>query len=270
MIIQSINFLIIAFVLSILAHWIAWVKGYFIKISDRYPSSQRVATRLLFFICFLLLYSIFPLFIGKLISWSSEKLGRESQAFYSTFISMLILSVSLILYKILSDTNEFPLKQIFNDFTMGIVSYLIALPTVGFVSTLLTFINIMVFSHKGEEQVAITYLKKALETPMHTTLTVLSICLLAPIIEEILFRGIFYRMLRNYFPFTGSVVLSSICFSFVHYSPSQGIGNIPLLGSLFVLSIYLGYIYERQRSLFSPIFLHAFFNLISAIRIISS
>ncbi|MBI3211827.1 MAG: CPBP family intramembrane metalloprotease [Simkania negevensis] len=49
-----------------------------------------------------------------------------------------------------------------------------------------------------------------------------------------------------------------------HLSSSQGVGNI----SLFIFALYLGFLYEKQCSLFASIALHMTFNSISVIRIL--
>jgi membrane protease YdiL (CAAX protease family) len=67
-----------------------------------------------------------------------------------------------------------------------------------------------------------------------------------------------------------AIVFSSICFSAFHFSFSQGIGNISLLFSLFVFALFLGFIYERQGSLFASISLHMTLNIVSVARILLS
>ncbi|NLZ05601.1 MAG: CPBP family intramembrane metalloprotease [Phycisphaerae bacterium] len=76
----------------------------------------------------------------------------------------------------------------------------------------------------------------------------------APLVEEMIFRGLFQTVLRSYLarPWP-AIFLTSALFAVVH-------GDKPHWPALFVLSIGLGYAYEKSGSLFRPIFMHAMFN----------
>ena len=91
-----------------------------------------------------------------------------------------------------------------------------------------------------------------------------AVIILVPITEEFLFRGLLQSWLKQKLrsPLC-SILFSSGIFVFFHYSSQLGLSNIPLLSSLFVLSCMLGYLYERQHSLWAPIGLHCFFNFMS-------
>lgn len=84
----------------------------------------------------------------------------------------------------------------------------------------------------------------------------------APILEEIIFRGIIMKGLINkgWQPWK-AILLSAVVFGLVHGNPWQFMGAI-LLGSV------LGLVYYRSKSLLLPILLHAFNNLCSCLLII--
>ncbi|MGA9920595.1 MAG: type II CAAX endopeptidase family protein [Candidatus Dormiibacterota bacterium] len=97
-------------------------------------------------------------------------------------------------------------------------------------------------------------------------LAVISIAVIAPIVEEIVFRGFIYGGLRPRWGVWASVLVSSAGFALAH-SFSVG-GSILLLGpSLFIAGVALALVYERSRSLIPGIVLHASFNLIAVIAI---
>ena len=86
---------------------------------------------------------------------------------------------------------------------------------------------------------------------------VLTAVVLAPLGEEIFFRGLLQSMFRRYLrrPWW-AIIVTSILFSAVHFPVIQS------LPALFTLSLALGYNYERTGRLYSPIMIHMLFNLI--------
>jgi membrane protease YdiL (CAAX protease family) len=80
------------------------------------------------------------------------------------------------------------------------------------------------------------------------------IIVLAPIIEEVVFRGLFYAALKSYFPWFVSLIFSSVIFSLIHE-------NVLAFTLLFSLSALLTFIYELYGKLFYPILIHSCFNI---------
>lgn len=91
---------------------------------------------------------------------------------------------------------------------------------------------------------------------------VLLTVIIAPIVEEIFFRGIVLQGLLNRYSDGVSIVLSSLIFGVVHL-------NIVQMLPAFVIGLMLGYVYVRtRRSLSTVILIHLFNNLISHIFIL--
>jgi len=90
-------------------------------------------------------------------------------------------------------------------------------------------------------------------------LILLTTIIVVPVFEELLFRGLFQTMIRSFLisPWP-SIVVSSLIFSMVHSNPKHW-------PALFVLSMCIGYSYEKSGSLFRPIFVHSLFNATSII-----
>jgi membrane protease YdiL (CAAX protease family) len=80
---------------------------------------------------------------------------------------------------------------------------------------------------------------------------------IAPLLEEMLFRGFVQTTLRSFINIRNSawaaIAISSAFFATMHADP----GHWP---ALFVLGVCLGYSYEKSGSLLRPIFIHSFFN----------
>ena len=89
---------------------------------------------------------------------------------------------------------------------------------------------------------------------------------LAPLSEEIFFRGFMYGGLRRRLPVWGAAAISGLVFGLLHYTGPDSIGVVPQLA---VLGVLLAWLYERTGSLWPPIMLHVVNNGI-ALAIVTS
>jgi len=81
------------------------------------------------------------------------------------------------------------------------------------------------------------------------------ICLIGPLVEEIIFRGFVYAGLRRMMGMVPAVVLSAALFASIHLSaPAGGMLMVGLIGAV------LAYLYERTHSLLPSIVAHAVHN----------
>lgn len=77
---------------------------------------------------------------------------------------------------------------------------------------------------------------------------------LAPISEELIFRGVTYQIARRVFPFWIANIIQAFFFGVFHQNMLQGCYT-------FVLALFLGYICEKGGSIYHVILLHFLFNL---------
>lgn len=90
---------------------------------------------------------------------------------------------------------------------------------------------------------------------------VITAVIMAPIFEEIVFRGIIQKgMINNGVKPWKAILLASILFGLIHGNPWQFVGAT-LLGCV------LGLVYYKTKSLLLPMLLHGFNNLCSAVLI---
>jgi membrane protease YdiL (CAAX protease family) len=85
-------------------------------------------------------------------------------------------------------------------------------------------------------------------------LQIISVVIFAPVVEEIMFRGILLNRLESRFPKWAAVVVSAALFGAMHLNWTQGI----FAG---LTGLALGFLYVRTRSLWLCIFAHAANNL---------
>src|SRR3954451_9840368 len=79
---------------------------------------------------------------------------------------------------------------------------------------------------------------------------------IAPLCEEVFFRGVLFRVLRQRMPLWPGALSDGILFGLVH-------GSLMILPVLAVLGIVFCYVYERTGSLFPTIALHSLNNTIA-------
>jgi membrane protease YdiL (CAAX protease family) len=90
-------------------------------------------------------------------------------------------------------------------------------------------------------------------------LIVFTTIVVIPFTEELIFRGMFQTLLRSYIvrPWP-AIIIASFIFIIFH----EDILHWP---ALFMLSLCLGYAYEKSGSLFRSIFIHSMFNALSVV-----
>lgn len=98
--------------------------------------------------------------------------------------------------------------------------------------------------------------KETARQMMDSWIGILNICLLAPVMEELVFRGAITReLLRRYRPWV-AIVISGFFFGLIHFNPVQSV-------FAFLLGILLAWLYWRTRSLVPCIVYHVLNNSIA-------
>lgn len=94
----------------------------------------------------------------------------------------------------------------------------------------------------------------------------LALVVLPPLAEEIFFRGFVYQSLRKFARLEVSAVATSLLFAAAHleFSGSGSLNWVAALDTL-VLSTFLIFLFERTKSLWPLVLLHAFKNAVAFI-----
>lgn len=154
------------------------------------------------------------------------------------------------------------------DLKAMIYTLLLAFPVIFFCNAFFELIIHGVFHLENlPDQIAVQWLKASFDFPFYFFLTSFTIVVIAPLLEETLFRGYLQSFLRKYLGAKVAIPITAFCFACFHFSPEQGWNNLPIIASLFPLALFLGYLYEKQGSLFASISMHATFNGISLMNI---
>jgi membrane protease YdiL (CAAX protease family) len=153
----------------------------------------------------------------------------------------------------------------------GTMGFLLIYPLLNLVS--LGVGAVLDYFHK---EMALHPALQALQSPMSLAVKlaiIASAAVVAPVVEEIFFRGLLQTALLQrgwgvipapQYSFTppsplhrwGAITIASAVFAASHLMPSQFL-------TLFVLALALGYVYERTGNLWASITLHAIFNAVN-------
>ncbi len=158
--------------------------------------------------------------------------------------------------------------SISHDLLIGVSAWAMSFPLIAAIGQASDLFLYALFQFQAYEQVAVRYLKMTLSSPEALTIALFTILFAAPIVEEFAFRGVLQNFCKCFVNTQLSIGISALIFALFHFSMSQGLGNISLLLALFVFACFLGYVYERQASLYAPIALHMTFNATSTLQIL--
>jgi membrane protease YdiL (CAAX protease family) len=101
-----------------------------------------------------------------------------------------------------------------------------------------------------------------------TALTIVYAVVIAPIGEELFFRGVLFRTLRDRHGFWVGAVGSAVGFGLIHYIPGSAIDAALLMLVMFLTGIALCFLYERRGTIVAPLATHVTFNVIGIVLIL--
>lgn len=197
--------------------------------------------------------------------------GEESEAWLGIF-NNIILFAMLAIYSFMKWEKVktfFGKGPFFHDFLIGILTWLISLPLASLVGEIADLF-LSSFRERAVDQTAVLHLKQAAMHPSLFLATAFMVVTIVPFVEELLFRGYLQTWLRQKIGYKGAIVATSVIFSLFHFSSSQQYDNVLILTILFTVSCFMGFVYERQKSLFASFGMHAMFNAVTTFSIFLS
>lgn len=227
-----------------------------------------------FFVFLLLQFFLLPLFLLLGIDKKAYSLSNVEAMGWLNITSILLLAGLLMLFLLCFKRGPlfklFYSKQPALDVLLGCLTWGIAFPSVLVYSLFMQIILGDYFGFSLVDQLAVRQMKGILPYKELFYATTLMVVVLIPMIEEVLFRGFLQSSLRGYLSSWSAIIICSLIFALFHFSLSQGMNNFNILGSLFFLSLFLGFLKERQGNLLAPIAMHATFNGISVVMVLNS
>lgn len=212
-----------------------------------------------------LILSFYALFRGWNTAQANNWLNNSvvgQFAFVLLFESFNVLLLWLILRRYGKKLSSLGLKKIrLRDGGYGLMAYpaylIIYLIAIGLVTHFVHGLNLNQSQNIGFNSV---------HGNTQLVLTFISLVILPPIAEELLFRGLLFEGLKKSMPVVYAGLLTSLIFAAAHL-PEGGGGSLFWVGALdiFSLSLVLVYLKQKTKSLWPGIFLHAIKNAIAFI-----
>jgi membrane protease YdiL (CAAX protease family) len=154
--------------------------------------------------------------------------------------------------------------RFWRDVLFGAIAGLILVPAVSVASEIVAAVFREAVGHdvKVPEQVA-----PGLSLLAKSFLVVLAV-VIAPISEELFFRGVLFRTVRDRHGFWVAALASALPFGLVHYVPSPAIDALVLQITMVFTGLGLAWIYERRGTLVASMAAHMAFNVVGLVLII--
>lgn len=258
--------------LSLVILGFAWARGFFKPFKSTYLPTINGEDVLRGFIAFIFVevllipYAVYLLVPGI-------QTNEAAKGWVNLMLVLGAFTAAVFVYFLLTPTQkkEFWDQSSDNWWTnvlIGFAGWAISFPLVLAITQIISIGIWHLFHRPFIEQSVVESLRLAKENPPLFAATAFGIVVLVPFTEEFLFRGLLQNWLKQKLGLPWlSVFITSLIFASFHFTFEQGISNIELLFSLVILSCFLGYVYERQRSLWAPIGLHGLFNFVSLLLI---
>ncbi|OSM11315.1 CAAX protease family protein [Bacillus toyonensis] len=198
------------------------------------------------------------LFLGLAFGIYGEEALRDNlEGYYFLLLDAAVVAIVLLAYKPVLHFIKYiwDLSVLKNGKT-----YLYLL--IGFmVIALSQYLMLHVFSFESvaEQQKQLGSL--GLQNSLQSIIYVLSVAIITPVKEEILFRGILYRFLEKKYNFLVGIIISSFIFGILHGG---------LLITATIMGIVFAMLYKKTQSIIPSIILHIVWNLLVSISMIVS
>ena len=97
-------------------------------------------------------------------------------------------------------------------------------------------------------------------------LAIIGVALVAPLVEEIVFRGMVFGWLRGRTPLVWAIIISAALFALEHI----GFLQLTLFLPIFAMGVVLAILYHHARSIWPTVLVHATFNLVGVLVLFST
>ncbi len=194
-------------------------------------------------------------------AFESALMALIGQAVVQLPVAAVVVGLSL---SRVGNLREFglPMRIEARQISAGLLALVVAAPMVMGVTVIMQIVSLLL----GQEVPTVGHdlLRLLMESQdaRATAMMLVSAVILAPLLEEIVFRGLLQTVFLESIGWTArwpAILSAAILFALVH----GGVAARQALPGLFVLGVVLGWLYERYNSLWPSIVLHMAFNVVN-------
>ena len=215
-------------------------------------------------LCFILFFNLNYLvaMLFNLVGINYNTFNYKDYTYFNVLIELILFVVVMLLYnkEFKKDYKIFKLN--FNDNIRKIISYFALFMGLkigtALISSILSFaLNFTLGESENQEAV----MKLVSAEPL---LMIINTCILAPFVEEGIFRLSIRKVFNNKYLF---ILVSGLFFGMMHIFPTDLPTSLALIYSItyVAMGFYLAYIYTETENIWFVIFIHALNNLFSMI-----
>ncbi len=198
------------------------------------------------------------LFLGLAFGiYGEEALSTKLEGYYLLLFDAAVVAIVLLAYK---PVFHF-IKSIWDISVLKSGKTYLYL-FIGFIFIALSqYLMLHVFSFESAAEQKEQLGGLGLQNSIQSIIYVLSIAIITPVKEEILFRGILYRFLEKKYNFLVSIIISSFIFGILHGG---------LLITATIMGMVFAMLYKKTQSIIPSIILHIVWNLLVSLSMIVS
>ncbi len=183
-----------------------------------------------------------------------SSLGLEFQSFIARSGILVVLAHGLV-FSIFMHLSAMPYADLFHaspNSIMGTITVLVLPIMLICLAALWWVIDLAYFiaSFFPADEISLQVLEQSMQPGWDAFIT---ICVIAPLIEEMLFRGIILRGFLACYSSHTAILLSAILFALAHL-------NIYQIPVAFILGVFSAWLFVRTQSLWPSIIAHAIYN----------
>lgn len=227
------------------------------RLNQNLPMSRAKVFALItnYFLGYLFVYPLLGVYITYRLTGESD--AMTSEVAFGIYSFLILLTVFLA-WPIIKESLRMAKGRWFAHLKKIPLNYL-------FLFASLFIVNTAISTFTGLETSANQELvfQSFMESP---ALIIFAALVMAPIVEELVFRGGLYRALRNRYSYKRAVFISMFAFGFIHVFASLLSGDYMDLWNIFTymaMGFFFVKIYEETGSVFPAIFLHFLNNAIA-------
>lgn len=131
------------------------------------------------------------------------------------------------------------------DLLHGVVGWLAGMGMIGVMGTALRYLGVPTTTNNPLTNSTDA---RVVSVPQWVAIGLVGVVMIvvAPLFEELLFRGVLLRSLRSRLPVAAALGVQALAFGLFHFDPRRGVGNIGLLVVLSGIGLMLGMIARRS------------------------